>query len=168
MAMCDALEEAILSSFTEFLCWMYCLNNDIFCGYSLHSCCSVVWNCFALFSLIRINLGRCMWRHRSLSLPWCTYHLTAQAVAWSSVCVAKGQSFPPDPRNVTGYSASSWVARSSFAVSGCTTKWWVDKKVPTWCNNCDILSKFISTCFGHLHAHLQEYILYATAYSVQH
>jgi hypothetical protein len=26
----------------------------------------------------------------------------------------------------------------------------------------------ISTCFGHLYAHLQEYSLYATAYGVQH
>jgi len=25
-----------------------------------------------------------------------------------------------------------------------------------------------STCFGHLYAHLQEYRLYTTAYSVQH
>jgi hypothetical protein len=26
----------------------------------------------------------------------------------------------------------------------------------------------ISTCFGHLHAHLQQYMLYTTAYGVQH
>ena len=100
------------------------LNNDIFCGYSVHSCCNVVWNCFALFSLIRINRRRCMWVHTSWSLPWCTYHLMAQALAWSSVCVAKGQSFPPDSRDITGYSSSAWVPRSSFAVSGCTTRWW--------------------------------------------
>jgi hypothetical protein len=33
---------------------------------------------------------------------------------------------------------------------------------------CDLLSKIISTWFGHLYAHLQEYRLYATAYGVQH
>ena len=42
------------------------------------------------------------------------------------------------------------------------------QEVPTWCNNYDILSKITSTCFGHLHAHLLEYRLYATAYGVQH
>ena len=56
-----------------------------------------------------------------------------------------------------------------FDVRVCVTmhhiwKWW---EVPTWCNNCDLLSH-ISTCFGHLYAHLQEYRLYATVYGVQH
>jgi hypothetical protein len=37
---------------------------------------------------------------------------------------------------------------------------WNWQEVPTWCNNYDLLSKIISTYFGHLYAHLQEYRLY--------
>jgi len=49
-------------------------------------------------------------------LPWWNRHRTTQALAMSPVFLSKEQSFPPVPREVTGYSARNSVARASFAV----------------------------------------------------
>jgi hypothetical protein len=111
------------------------------------------WVVLCPFLVWTTKLGVVSQRHISAALPPGNSPITHCTGRWV------GRRAVPDGRR---------KEKISFDVCVTVHHVWKWREVPTWCNNCDLLSLIICTCFRHLYAHLHEYRLYVTAYVVLH